>query len=66
MKHPGRGSWSPDGRWRHGDKCLASLHDSGTTIASCLKLGIGKSCYAHVNNVYCWWGGTLNGWDLTL
>ena len=31
-----------------------------------LKLGIGKSCYAHVNNVYCWWGGTLNGRDLTL
>ena len=36
MKHPGRGSWSPDGRWRHGDKRLASLHDfSSKTINYC-------------------------------
>ena len=37
MKHPGRGSWSPDGLWRHGDKCLglASLHDfAGATTAN--------------------------------
>ena len=62
MEHPGRGSW------RHGDKCLglASLHDFSGATASCHRLGIGKSCYAHVNNVYCWWGGTLKGRDLTL